>query len=708
MSLPPALTAQGFKTLPVLVKRSAVEAYKRDAHPLTVERAFKYAVDNPDSKRIVGLLPICFLHLDPAAIPSSDDVDRAHTPALHAISRGTSSLITLFKLGADQVASAGKLVLSHLWPRIFPWYLFVLKHWSLFHGEDDGPKLGFHADLLDFARTRAEESADTMLVLCTEGFVEQLMRIWAFYSTIDGLAIALDVLSALEFFTVEIEIEDPAVFQRVVDGAGGSIAALASVIRAGMTRILDAAEAASDDPAADAEETAELLAGVYPLVSLIVGSESSDEESRAWPQFGALPRKILFDDGIPLILRCAEFHTPGRILPLTDDHAMWRVMYPLEMCFLFLSRVLSWTHGDGCGWLEDALQHNFLRIIVRSALLVDGRDQSADKDEFIHPLLRDALRSLLHDVVPIDLLSRTAVAILEEELGVLDRESPETGYQHSEWFRDGALGDEWAQFKVLATERANILRQVEEAPGKKVCDNPECGKIVIRTETRRCAECQSVYYCSKNCQRADWRRAEGHREFCAFYKVGELCLTSHVHRPLHQTQRVYLRALLDHDYHKRWTEIHVQQIQHLLANPSGSANERECPALITIFRYTRHPVQIQISSTTAQTAGSNGYSLGKILAEEGFEWRDLVLRASASRFRGSFELHVVTMHEGGDVRYVVVPLRREHGLGRRVYDGLRDVARAILVQGRQHNIEAIREEVEKLRLQVADPETEFH
>ncbi|KAF7300013.1 hypothetical protein MKEN_01323800 [Mycena kentingensis (nom. inval.)] len=718
MNLPPALTTQGFKTLPVLVKRSAVEAYKRDAHPLTVERAFKYAVDNPDSKRLVGLLPICFMHLDPAAMPSSDDVERAHTPALHAMSRGTSSLILLFKIGAYEVSNAGKLVLHHLWPRIFPWYLFVLEHWTLLHAEDDDhpeSEATFHASLLDFARIRAADDAAVKTVLGTQGFIEQLVRIWEFYSTIDDTSMALDILFDLKFFTLEVEVEQRPIFERVVAGAGGSVRTLAGILNSAMTSIIDAAEMTCDDPNTEVRTTERFVSGLYPLLRMILGSEDDKRRSprgQPWlgPPFGAITHEMLPMEGIRLIMRCAEAHTPGCVLPLTDADAVTMALYPLELCFLFLLRVLSWTHGDGCGWMDETLQYELLRIVLLTARMLDTLGELPDADEeFVRKGLRERLQSVLDRLIPVELVSRSAVEILTNELATLDKESesPETAYQHSAVFKASPVGTAWFQLKTLAKERADILQALQDSPGKKSCDNLECGKILLKGKTRRCSECQSVYYCCKACQRVDWHRSNGHREFCAFYKVGELCLTSHIRNSLYYSQRMYLRALVNHDYHQRWTDIHVQQIQYLLkhATQLQLASAAERPALITTFRYTRHPMLVYVSSTVDTTPQHN--SAAQILEKGGVEWADLVARAASSR-QGSFELHVVETYEGVKPRYVVIPLRREHGLGRRVCDGLRSITGRILEQNTPDDVEAIREEVEKLRLEVADPDMEIH
>ena len=48
-------------------------------------------------------------------------------------------------------------------------------------------------------------------------------------------------------------------------------------------------------------------------------------------------------------------------------------------------------------------------------------------------------------------------------------------------------------------------------PGKRVCGNGDC-QIFNYTELNACSRCKCVFYCSKDCQRADWKNR--HKKSC--------------------------------------------------------------------------------------------------------------------------------------------------------------------------------------------------
>lgn len=76
--------------------------------------------------------------------------------------------------------------------------------------------------------------------------------------------------------------------------------------------------------------------------------------------------------------------------------------------------------------------------------------------------------------------------------------------------------------KVALSESqfVTVEKAFEEIVGGKkdvlgVCDNEDCrlaDVVVRRRSLQQCSGCRAVSYCSKECQRVDWRK--GHRDHC--------------------------------------------------------------------------------------------------------------------------------------------------------------------------------------------------
>ncbi|EJD35009.1 hypothetical protein AURDEDRAFT_175918 [Auricularia subglabra TFB-10046 SS5] len=63
-----------------------------------------------------------------------------------------------------------------------------------------------------------------------------------------------------------------------------------------------------------------------------------------------------------------------------------------------------------------------------------------------------------------------------------------------------------------------------QRPRLRDCDGPGCGKTVHEKETpgafARCANCRLMQYCSRDCQKADWRDSGfPHKEICGMLQA---------------------------------------------------------------------------------------------------------------------------------------------------------------------------------------------
>jgi hypothetical protein len=111
---------------------------------------------------------------------------------------------------------------------------------------------------------------------------------------------------------------------------------------------------------------------------------------------------------------------------------------------------------------------------------------------------------------------------------------------------------------------------------------------------------------------------------------------------IYTRQRLFLRALLHYDYTQNWSSIFVKQVNFMVENPT-------CSLFMTVFDYSKLPLQIEIHSATDST-------MATILGHTGQEWSNSIARATKSA--GRYQLHVMQVLEGmTGPRLFVVPLR---------------------------------------------------
>ncbi|KDQ62932.1 hypothetical protein JAAARDRAFT_75544 [Jaapia argillacea MUCL 33604] len=86
---------------------------------------------------------------------------------------------------------------------------------------------------------------------------------------------------------------------------------------------------------------------------------------------------------------------------------------------------------------------------------------------------------------------------------------------------DFPLGVAWFKFKTLAAERIAIKDEenakIKPSAAEAIkCENPQwsqCKQTGENTVVRKCSACRQAYYCSKECQKYDWKYGN-HRQVC--------------------------------------------------------------------------------------------------------------------------------------------------------------------------------------------------
>ncbi|KAF7288891.1 hypothetical protein MIND_01405100 [Mycena indigotica] len=168
------------------------------------------------------------------------------------------------------------------------------------------------------------------------------------------------------------------------------------------------------------------------------------------------------------------------------------------------------------------------------------------------------------------------------------------------------------------------------------CDNFKCAAIVNRKLLKRCSECIATFYCSTECQRADW--VEGHRHECptfAEFRPTSVCppinagsLARHGfdiirRRPFTAQDSRFQRAMLSAQYEG----LESQALMWITMLEGYDAATGDFP--IAIWDYSSGKPEIHTISQ-------------QVLAEE---WS--VYLARVKRSAGRVQLHLVRRDEGG-------------------------------------------------------------
>ncbi|KAF7312912.1 hypothetical protein MKEN_00975600 [Mycena kentingensis (nom. inval.)] len=681
MHIPAALGVKGLQVLPSTLRRLATAAYQPNADPKIVERVLKYSKEGPEAK-CNGLLPICFVHLDTDALPDAAALLRDEADALAALHRGFVALATLnWIIPYDEGSSIDASLLPYFWPRAFVWSHFVAHDSAIWdmclelcpttHCRDIVP---FHAYCLAlgmFLFTGADREPGLGIgkpVIETPGVIEQLVQQWSV--AVDAIGRDQDAIALLRnlnsyawadsFRPVEGEH-----FTRMVDGAGGTVEDLAKIFfkcLSSLSSWVDAtASAHAIDPVAATCGTA-----LARIVEMIL---ESDEAVRAadWP-----PKDQLFHRGplcvalrrlgfIPIIIDYAMKRTMSLDLaPSTDDFffdAAMEVGFSLSILF----NVAGSSVGDRCGIIAAMVERNILEILVRAQLITLRTGENTVEH------VEDTIGYFVTDVLTKELARHSGVLAIRDALPSLKESAVYSQILASEY------GDMWRKFvDVDAAQRITLLDMFEDQNNvpQAACDNLKCSRISERSSFKRCSGCCTVYYCSKSCQKADWRRHQGHRAFCSLRADSSLLLVNRQRQLASHKDREFLRAILDHEHTTHWVDIHTKHALCLMGFRTRQGNFPSAP-LITAFDLTTTPTKITVHLS------SEASGVAQLLSDAGDEWADFLARATESESRGAFQLHVAKIYVDGLPRWVVIPLRSDANLGFDVQKAIRDIVEAV-------------------------------
>ncbi|KAJ6456742.1 hypothetical protein C8R45DRAFT_1034197 [Mycena sanguinolenta] len=393
-----------------------------------------------------------------------------------------------------------------LWNRIWPWIQFVDEYDDyLSRDEYPAPALRYGIFLVLIRSLRCN-AATKELIDSTLGRWVVLGRAWRHFIDAKNEA-GLNLVGYLLTLWHTQNLWKSADFEELVFGAGGTRTELASLALSDIRHFL---------PNADSPITLRTIDHICVLIRL-AGNYAGAKDP---------------DPGFQAAL----------------------LSHGLVTAYTMALRAMCRSSMPEASGMTDVLVGTLIHIIVESPPMRLRESLRAGLLEIIFSLghreaLSTSLVALVKGVILPATVYRSVVAELHDVLpAVRDRDA-------SAIFRDDVLLEGWNHLNEVVASRHRVAEEYKTGvmTVPRICDDLECAKICSKQDLKRCSRCFTAHYCSRICQRNDWRHGK-HRSLCESFLSRRNDL-SHIS----PGDRSFLRVLMHHEYTTRREEIAQKQ-----------------------------------------------------------------------------------------------------------------------------------------------------
>ncbi|KAJ7605572.1 hypothetical protein FB45DRAFT_1012494 [Roridomyces roridus] len=563
----PSLSLSNLRLLPLSLRKSASAA--ANGSPDDISKMLHVVNEEPPS--IARLtLPIFYANLD---LAKAEQIKRdGDVPTLAQRDFFPPVLFALQGLSLSQ--ELPKETFPELWPRVWGWSQLVMRHqhWLarvLSSEEFSSTKtpivlillLGrIHRDCKIFAKTIDAEP----------GVRDMVARVWVFVSRSD---IWDPDVQTGAFFVIahflqhSIDVSNSEHLDDLIQASGGSLAHFATLLVRFVTHLATEDKSVSLYCMAAALHVMEQTESVRPEVS-----------------------DLLLRAGIVRALV---------IMLQKQSNGLTHRDGTLDRGFRVLVAKICDSPGPCQGWFLEALRAGLLDLIVSA--MENPRLISADQ-------LKSHIPDLLRWFLPFRSVLVVLSPFLAEVQGRIKFRLVQRSPAWGTWTGFTKTVGKWMQ-RLHTHESPNRI-------SRRACDNVECEVISVKTDFQCCSGCVSVYYCSVECQRLDWRR--GHRKTCAAIRTHSLEHPS----SFNSRDESFFRTTLHQAYGLCIPDILLSTLSVMQRAPGK--------VYLTTFQYRNGEFGVGVDVAEADApAGLHVF---------GPKWTDLVSRAAASR--GRIHLHV--------------------------------------------------------------------
>ncbi|KAJ7205524.1 hypothetical protein GGX14DRAFT_698534 [Mycena pura] len=544
----PSLQLSNLSKLPPLLRKRADDALNgsHDAfHALThIEKM------NRTTRRLI--IPVFYTTLDPAHIGELHQLESLDPEELaRRLSRAFQSLQSISILNRGDIPPAAFM---DLWPRVWQCIDFLDAVRGHYPSRDASCTFALFMEV--FATfLEAANTDDRRAISKTPGIYVLIGTAWSYLARTEhsnGLRLISIILYI--YTADDVEPTDAAFFDGIVAGAGGTWTDLASTV---VTHLKHAIPY-RDSPTPD--DDGKSLPGVARFLYNYVATTNSQ------PDF----HEALFKQGIipALITICLA-------------RSSWKVSDLVQPLALSVVIAIIFTHSFHYNRITEALREGFFLALFS----VVPRSYEIHQPQLCH---------LLDAHLPACTVIFTLLRELEASFAEVKDLDPALH------FRTPALLHAWRGFVKLLEERLQLARERKTGTKFRACDNFQCGQFRNKDQLKRCSGCQTTYYCSRECQKADYRDG-GHRGDCWEFQQHHRDHVSH-----HDAKnRSFFRALLNHDYAHQQEKIALMLLAKMHAHPQ----ENTCTVFSYIAREVRSDGRMRVHIVNGILRGNGGGGL---------------------------------------------------------------------------------------------------
>jgi len=201
------------------------------------------------------------------------------------------------------------------------------------------------------------------------------------------------------------------------------------------------------------------------------------------------------------------------------------------------------------------------------------------------------------------------LAYLSFLVGVLDTMRDIDHMHIKRCISQSVLEPHWTLFEQYLLERSVYKALLEQSIASdltiSVCGYADCGKKEAKDKLRKCAGCEIVSYCSKDCQRADWKFGQ-HRWLCKT-SPGEI-------RGSDKRETKYFDFIVLRDAHRHIKGLHQKAVKKYSLDPIPRSNNqpfgvsvdyRTIPPTLDVFSLEDDPY-LALSHSAKVEIGGDG------------------------------------------------------------------------------------------------------